>query len=81
MSLYGSGDLKSLSQLYTEDCKIMPTGSDVLEGRASTLPLFVGLRMRAEAILSSSAASCLLVYPTFTPLPAQSVLALFPGPQ
>ena len=41
MARYGSGDMKSLSLLYTEDCKIMPTGSDVQEGRASTVPLFV----------------------------------------
>ena len=31
---YDSGDMKNLAQLYTEDCKIMPTGYDVLEGRA-----------------------------------------------
>ena len=43
MSRYASGDMKSLSQLYVEDCKIMPAGMDVVEGRAGTL--FAGLRV------------------------------------
>ena len=32
-SRYGSGDMKFLAQLYTEDSKIMPPGSDVVTGR------------------------------------------------
>ena len=33
MKLYAEGNTKDLSGLYTEDCKIVPEGSDVLVGR------------------------------------------------
>lgn len=36
MSLFASGDMNGLSQLYTENCRIMPTGTDVIEGRYGT---------------------------------------------
>ena len=36
-SRYGSGDMKFLAQLYTEDSKIMPPGSDVVTGRTGQL--------------------------------------------
>ena len=36
MSLFASGDMQGLSQLYTEDCKLMPPGDDVVVGRAGT---------------------------------------------
>jgi ketosteroid isomerase-like protein len=40
MSRYASGDMKALSELYTEDCKLMPPGSDVVEGRAGVESVF-----------------------------------------
>ena len=33
MDAYNKGDMNALSALYTEDCKLMPTGSDVVNGR------------------------------------------------
>ena len=33
MAAFDSGDATGLSQLYTEDCKLMPPGSDVVMGR------------------------------------------------
>ena len=32
-SYYNSGDMKAVSELYTEDCKAMPQGKEVQEGR------------------------------------------------
>ncbi len=37
MKLFGAGDMDGLSALYTEDCKMMPTGADVMIGRDSML--------------------------------------------
>ena len=34
MDFYASDDMDGLSELYTEDCKIMATGKDVLTGKA-----------------------------------------------
>ena len=36
-SCYNSGNMKALSELYTEDCKILPPGADVQKGRAGTM--------------------------------------------
>ena len=33
MTAFGKQDATGLSELYTEDCKLMPTGTDVLFGR------------------------------------------------
>lgn len=33
MEAFAKQDAQALSQLYTEDCKLMPTGSDVVTGR------------------------------------------------
>ena len=33
MKCWGNGDIKGVSQLYTEDCKIMCAGCDTLVGR------------------------------------------------
>ena len=55
MTRYGSGDMKNVSQIYAEDCKIMATGYNVLEGRACTFPLFVALRMREQGPLLNDA--------------------------
>ena len=33
MAVFGSGDATAVSQLFTEDCKLMPPGSDVIIGR------------------------------------------------
>ena len=33
MKAFDDGDLTALSQLYTEDCKLMPSGTDVQVGR------------------------------------------------
>ncbi|KAJ8030080.1 hypothetical protein HOLleu_29658 [Holothuria leucospilota] len=40
MDRFGAGDFTGLSNLYTEDCKVMPTGSPTLNGRAATAKLF-----------------------------------------
>ena len=37
VSYFNKNDMKALSELYTEDCKLMPPGSDVQEGRASNI--------------------------------------------
>ena len=34
MEFYKNNDMKGLSELYTEDCKLMPPGTDVLTGRS-----------------------------------------------
>ena len=36
MAAFDGDDLTKLSELYTEDCKVMPTGSDVMSGREGT---------------------------------------------
>ena len=33
MAAFAKGDAVAISELYTEDCKVMPTGSDTLTGR------------------------------------------------
>ncbi|XP_070576287.1 uncharacterized protein [Ptychodera flava] len=33
MKFYNEGDMKSVSELYTEDCKFMPPGKEILRGR------------------------------------------------
>ena len=33
MTAFSKQDATGLSELYTEDCKLMPTGTDVLYGR------------------------------------------------
>lgn len=40
MSYYNNGNMESLSSLYTPDCKIMPTGEDVMEGRDAVQAVF-----------------------------------------
>lgn len=37
MAFYKNNNMKGLSELYTEDCKLMPPGTDVLNGRACKL--------------------------------------------
>ena len=37
MAVYNSGDATAVSQLYTEDCKCMPPGSDVIMGRKGNI--------------------------------------------
>ena len=37
MEAFGKQDAIALSLLYTEDCKLMPTGTDVLFGRGGML--------------------------------------------
>ena len=37
MKRWASGDMESLSKLYAEDCKLMPTGCDTLVGRQGIL--------------------------------------------
>ena len=37
MEHFGKNDMKGLSELYTEDCKLMPTGSETLIGREGRL--------------------------------------------
>ena len=36
MAAFAAKDLQKLSELYTEDCKLMPPGSDVVYGREGT---------------------------------------------
>ena len=33
MDAFGKGDAEAIGALYTSDCKVMPTGSDVVEGQ------------------------------------------------
>ncbi|XP_070576285.1 uncharacterized protein [Ptychodera flava] len=33
MKFYDEGDMKSISELYTEDCKFLPPGKEILRGR------------------------------------------------
>jgi uncharacterized protein (TIGR02246 family) len=32
---YGNGDLKSIAEMYTEDAKLMPEGSEAISGRSA----------------------------------------------
>jgi uncharacterized protein (TIGR02246 family) len=32
---YGNGDLKAIAEMYTEDAKLMPEGSEVISGRSA----------------------------------------------
>ena len=34
VKLYNSGNMNGLSELFTEDCKMMAPGSDTVKGRA-----------------------------------------------
>ncbi|XP_035694188.1 uncharacterized protein LOC118428277 [Branchiostoma floridae] len=42
MACFKANDMKGLANLYTEDCKIMPTGSDTLFGREGPENVFKG---------------------------------------
>jgi ketosteroid isomerase-like protein len=46
---YNSKDLQGLSQLYTEDCKLMPTGTAVKIGRQGIIDVF-GANINAGAV-------------------------------
>jgi len=34
---FNSQDVEAISEMYTDDCTVMPTGSDVLHGKDSRL--------------------------------------------
>ena len=36
MDAFAKGDAEAVAALYTSDCKVMPTGSDVVEGQQGT---------------------------------------------
>jgi ketosteroid isomerase-like protein len=36
MDAFAKGDSEAIAALYTKDCKVMPTGSDVVEGQQGT---------------------------------------------
>ncbi|XP_066266889.1 uncharacterized protein [Branchiostoma lanceolatum] len=42
MACFKANDMKGLAALYTEDCKLMPTGSDTLHGREGPEKVFSG---------------------------------------
>ncbi|XP_078694196.1 uncharacterized protein LOC144923494 [Branchiostoma floridae x Branchiostoma belcheri] len=42
MAFYKANDMKGLASLYTEDCKLMPTGSDTMHGRDGPEKAFSG---------------------------------------
>ena len=44
MAAFDKGDMSALSLLYTEDCKVMPTGAGVLEGRGAVPNVFQHVR-------------------------------------
>jgi ketosteroid isomerase-like protein len=44
MEFYKNNDMKGLSELYTEDCKLMPPGTDVLNGRSAAADVYAKLR-------------------------------------
>ena len=33
MKAFADGDSEAIGPMYTEDCKVLPTGQDVIEGR------------------------------------------------
>ena len=39
MKFYAEGNPEGIGGLYTEDCSVMPTGSDVITGQAGELAL------------------------------------------
>eukprot|EP00058_Branchiostoma_floridae_P007808 XP_002593296.1 hypothetical protein BRAFLDRAFT_83843 [Branchiostoma floridae] len=43
MACFNANDMKGLANLYTEDCKLMPTGSDTLVGREGPEKVFSGV--------------------------------------
>lgn len=42
MTFYAEGNSEGIGGLYTEDCSVMPTGSDVITGRAGAASVFAG---------------------------------------
>lgn len=44
MAAFNKGDMPALSLCYSEDCKLMPTGAGVMEGRESVPKIFQSVR-------------------------------------
>ncbi|XP_070536589.1 uncharacterized protein [Ptychodera flava] len=44
MERYSSGDMKGLSELYTEDCQFMPPGSETKTGRKAVEEAFGAMK-------------------------------------
>ena len=49
MKCWADGDFKTLSQIYTEDCKIMPTGCDTQIGRQGRQSSYYGRRKHSKS--------------------------------
>eukprot|EP00112_Aurelia_sp_Birch-Aquarium-sp1_P006211 Seg169.18 transcript_id=Seg169.18/GoldUCD/mRNA.D3Y31 product="hypothetical protein" protein_id=Seg169.18/GoldUCD/D3Y31 len=66
MKCWANGDIKGVSQLYTEDCKIMCAGCDTLVGRQAVVDLFskeyadgaVKLTLAAGEVAPLDASTC-----------------------
>jgi ketosteroid isomerase-like protein len=43
-SAYNSGDLDALAELYSEDCRLLPPGATVMEGRDAVRTVFGSMR-------------------------------------
>ena len=44
MAAFDKGDMPALSACYSEDCKLMPTGAGVMEGREAVPKVFQSVR-------------------------------------
>ena len=40
MDAFAKGDAEAVAALYTSDCKVMPTGSDIVEGQQGTYSIW-----------------------------------------
>ena len=49
MTIFKQQDATALSELYSSDCKVLPTGCDVVEGKAGVAKVFQGV-MSAGAV-------------------------------
>ncbi|XP_077983418.1 uncharacterized protein LOC144438245 [Glandiceps talaboti] len=54
MALFAAGDMKGLSEVYTEDCKLMPQGTVTKTGRQSVEEIFSAVRSSGVAKVSLS---------------------------
>ena len=59
MAAFDGGDATALSQLYTEDCKLMPTGSDVVMGREGIADICMCTASLPASLLPSFLPACL----------------------
>lgn len=53
MDAFAKQDATALSKLYTEDCKLMPTGADVVNGREGEATPMAQIPLLNSALLVS----------------------------